>query len=989
MGAISYTNTVSDHTCPLLKLCKPDRTVISPLKEIYGLSLTIRLGAINEISFTIPTKIERQHILIDNPLIDLIKDRYYLKMTYNNQVEYFLFLDKNKQVGNDGNSISYTAYSCGIELADKNIRDYEETSKTLSEYVNFFLAETEWKLDYVDAAFNLKYRSFDVSSATVLQCLFDIAERFNALIVWDTKNRKVNLHQPNHIGMNRGVRLKEGILLDSLSVAIKAEDMVTRLKAYGQDGLEFRTLSPTGSNYLEDFSYFMYPFECDTNYNVIKQSDYMSNQLCIALTKYKRKLQSFQGQFDSLVAQKKTKQDYIQQEEQELSNLETQLKTYLNERDVINYTYQDQAPGRADWLNVISRINAKQNEINNKNSQIATLNIQLMNIEQQMSDLGLQLKMEHNFSPEEITELNKYIIVKEHHNDSITDEKDLLEEAKEIFKTLNEPPIHVNVGLEGYLSNLHETMSMKQIAIGDIIRVQNDELRVRLTLKIIEMQFDFNNDSVNLTIANGKDVVDENGKLKKVIYDISNTSTTVNMDKYKWNQGKDAMDGVTQILNSEFDTAKNILIGGYANSTTMNERGLYSKDLQDDKTYLVINNALMAITPDGGNSIAVAISKRGVHAEVIAGRLLLGNKLHIEDELGIVTIYNGLQSVYDTNGKIKVHLGRYPHPDSPSQYKYGLRVYDGAIDIRSSSNAYRGTQLDGSGFRAFNNNGVRTFNVDATTGQVEIIGDLTIKSSPSSYRGVVITSSGITGYNASGGVTFELNANSGRMTSQENFLIQSSTSPNRGVKMDDYGIRGYSTNGTRTFEIDTYGNAFFSGNISASTISGTTINGTTINGGNISGTTVSASSIHGGSINATTINGGTITGTIINGNTINGGTINGTKINSADININEDVRIGNRLYLNDTSGSGIYFNRIGSTGKIYSNGNHLTIYSDTLVIDSMNSTSFYNNVDFTNATSINGVARGHTSGIGIAYSSASNFLYVRINGTNVGYVKLT
>lgn len=79
MGAISYTNTVSDHTYPLLKLCKPDRTVISPLKEIYGLSLTIRLGAINEISFTIPTKIERQHILIDNPLIDLIKDRYYLK----------------------------------------------------------------------------------------------------------------------------------------------------------------------------------------------------------------------------------------------------------------------------------------------------------------------------------------------------------------------------------------------------------------------------------------------------------------------------------------------------------------------------------------------------------------------------------------------------------------------------------------------------------------------------------------------------------------------------------------------------------------------------------------------------------------------------------------------------------------------------------------------------------------------------------------------
>jgi len=378
-----------------------------------------------------------------------------------------------------------------------------------------------------------------------------------------------------------------------------------------------------------------------------------------------------------------------------------------------------------------------------------------------------------------------------------------------------------------------------------------------------------------------------------------------------------------------------------------------------------------------------------VHAEKLAGKLILGNKLMIESDLGLFTIDGATQTIYDANKVKKVEIGRYKNPSNLSEYKYGVNIMDGQFDIRTSSNANRGIQLDSNGVRAFNSNNVRTFNVDAATGQVEIIGDLTIKSSPSSYRGVVITSSGITGYNASGGITFELNANSGRMTSQENFLIQTSTAYNYGVKIDNYGIRGYSTNGTRTFEIDTYGNAFFSGNISASTISGTTINGTTINGGNISGTTVSASSIHGGSINATTINGGTITGTTINGNIINGGTINGTKINSADININDDVRIGNRLYLNDTSGSGIYFNRFGSTGKIYSNGNYLTIYSDTLLISSMNSTSFNGVVDFTAATSIIGVARGHTSGIGIAYSSASNYLYVRINGTNVGYVKLT
>jgi len=114
-------------------------------------------------------------------------------------------------------------------------------------------------------------------------------------------------------------------------------------------------------------------------------------------------------------------------------------------------------------------------------------------------------------------------------------------------------------------------------------------------------------------------------------------------------------------------------------------------------------------------------------------------------------------------------------------------------------------------------------------------------------------------------------------------------------------------------------------------------------------------------------------------------------ITSGNIDIYQDIRLGNNLYLNGSGTRGLFFDRFGGSGKIYSNGNDMTVYSDALILSAMYSTVFQGGVDFTEATSIVGVARGHTPGIGIAYNGSSEAprLYVRINGNNVGYIPLS
>jgi len=169
---------------PKLWLCKPDlnRTTIARLTDIHNFKLNTKENALNEITFDVPLMVERNHELIDNPILDKFKGLYYVKMVKDGRVEYFVSSKHSGALSNDGLSKSYQLFSLGHQLDNKTIRGYEGVSQNLTKYVLDFLVGTNWSIGSVDVDFDLKYRSFEVSSATVLQCLYDVAELFGAYI---------------------------------------------------------------------------------------------------------------------------------------------------------------------------------------------------------------------------------------------------------------------------------------------------------------------------------------------------------------------------------------------------------------------------------------------------------------------------------------------------------------------------------------------------------------------------------------------------------------------------------------------------------------------------------------------------------------------------------------------------------------------------------------------------------------------------------------
>ena len=128
------------------------------------------------------------------------------------------------------------------------------------------------------------------------------------------------------------------------------------------------------------------------------------------------------------------------------------------------------------------------------------------------------------------------------------------------------------------------------------------------------------------------------------------------------------------------------------------------------------------------------------------------------------------------------------------------------------------------------------------------------------------------------------------------------------------------------------------------------------------------------------------------------GTIYAGSIIGGSIQIDTDARVGNNLYIGqpfDSNSKSIVFN---NSSRINSIGNGMSLSAQSMSLDSTSvtignsygTTAFNGTVDFSYAT-VRGVARANSSGIGISYSSGTSgkTLYVQVNGTTVGSVKLT
>lgn len=844
---------------PQLFLCKPNKQIISKMNEAYNINYSQKLGALNELTFRLPVYIDKHHTIDRNENADIIKGRFLVKLVLNKYEEYFVINQLEKVGKDEGEFLDVSSLSLGFELNDKIIRDYEVESKTATELLNDIFVDTIWSIGYIDSEFDLKRRGLKVSSNTVLELVFEIAKTFNALVLWDTLKRKVSFARPENTGQDRGFRIKYGKYLEGLNQEDNAEEVITRLKMYGKENISIHAINPTGTSYIEDFQYFMYPYKevknsdiqkitsteimntwygdkqdwmeengkvklfyarpsqsiiysknalfnknyrvnatfrapiddnvfgvvvryqdnlnfyyigynsgrvdggigwgadniriykvingvhsliaqtdkvsgwsqnndynigIDVNndvitvfiennlvlsvrdsslasgaygfygqnqvftvanveivhkeYTVLEHSDYMSDELCHAILAYNELLQANKDKFEQLRGKKEAFDGILDVKNKELKELQTQRKILLDERDMLNTRiaqmedvvdhtdnqHQDTTMVEAD-LQVLKNeldvklleIKAKEAEISQKEAEIIVQEQYRQGVDNEILALKNLLSLSNNFTKELLEERNQYVIEKEWQDNNIIDPKDLLQAGIKVFNEYRQQKITLKVDVVNFLGMITEQRNWDKLGLGDTINIEHERLQVLFKAKLTEVEYDFEGDSINITISNVKDLYANRDKFLEMLYKSYNSSTQITIDSWKWDLSMENKGSINQIINNIWDANKQAIMGAKDQVIEISDRGLIIRDPKDPNNYLVGINSMIAITNDGGNTWKHAITSTGIVGERIYGKVIMGVNLAIEDEHGIVKWQGSKGEIFDRNGKLVMNLG--------------------------------------------------------------------------------------------------------------------------------------------------------------------------------------------------------------------------------------------------------------------------------------------------------------------------------------------
>lgn len=180
-----------------------------------------------------------------------------------------------------------------------------------------------------------------------------------------------------------------------------------------------------------------------------------------------------------------------------------------------------------------------------------------------------------------------------------------------------------------------------ELGKGVYLNLGNGEV---ITPYIIEMRFEFEDRSAfELLFSNRFKRNDPVNTLRDMLESSYSTSRSIDATKYVYNQAVDQLTSVGQFMSDALDAALNTVIGAGNQSVIIDSSGIniYETDTTTGLptgAQLRIVNGMIAMSEDDWQSVRLAIGRfetengsyYGVNADVVAGKLLVGNELIIE-----------------------------------------------------------------------------------------------------------------------------------------------------------------------------------------------------------------------------------------------------------------------------------------------------------------------------------------------------------------------
>ena len=677
-----------------VQLALPSKVITQNILNINTANISdVKLNSLPHFEFEIPYLVESKNKgvtdnieYIKNPDLDNIKEEKLIKLTwYGSRVNWFRIITIEKNDSSDGITTKISCDSLESELRTTNVT-IDGTGIGAEEYFSKTLEQSPWKLGHISDKLKNTYRTFsEQDKQTRYEAIQNGIESYGAITDFDGETRTLNLLTIDELRVFRGVVLKRENYASSIDISSTSEEIVTRMYAKGNEDLDISSANPTGMRYIEDFSYFIQPFQRDENKNVLNHSDYMSDDLAHALLDLMELQKIYNPKIDNL--QKLINQGYVDLTKKmsekvdldgEMITLQALLDTAKSTNDKPLITQRE------------SEIVTKQKQVNDKISEIDSINKNIEIWNKTIVDYQ-EIISTNSFRTDLVEELKLFVYEKDFSDDRYIDAKELYKATVNEFEKYQKPTRSFKTDLTSFINSIESKKYHGRLEIGEEVKIKSNKLEEEYTSIILGYSGDLVSGDFQLEISDNMDDIDALDRLATIIYQAESSSSILENNKYKWNNIVEVKDEVTAWRDKEIKAVNNRITAGANESITLDNRGMMIRNPDFPNEVIIIQSGVVALSKDNGKTWNTSITPNGVIAETLIGKILAGNNLIITNDSGSFVIDNtGLTVNMDS---IRIMSGNEGNPKNIIESWNKLLLTYNEIASDSLVNEYEKNQL--------------------------------------------------------------------------------------------------------------------------------------------------------------------------------------------------------------------------------------------------------------------------------------------------------
>lgn len=533
-----------------LTLCKINKKPVGIVIEDYISSIERYIDDVDKIELSIPKMIVDRFTFktMKNPLYHEAKEERLLCL---NDKEYFV-IKQNKSNSNSDFYKTLTAYSLEYKLSkiDINVEDISfqlmsgDKEKGVYNLNDYLYDETGWRLGHIDDVVR-----YDVSKdgektdklrvqTNVNKSWYDflkndITVQFECILEFDTLNKLINLYDVKSKGEDVQIYLTKDNYINDLEREYSSSDIVTRMFVKGNDEMDIISATPTGYNFIEDYSYFI-------------DNGEMNAELENALSKYHQMIEIRTPIWKELTKQKQDKISILNDKKIELYQVYSKINGYKREMKV--YAEKEDEEHRLEAESNFT----KQNDIRVKlEVETRRLDSEIKNLQSSIDNINKLCKYptatDENgkliFTPNLLNELKDYIYQETYNNDSFLKVEDLINAAKRELKFKCTPTKTYSIDVIDFtkriISNGFRATFKGVISLGNVVVLVDPDTNEEIQQFIVSYTIKPNqNSGLKIEISDKKIRNDYTRTIADYLNDAKRTSDSLNAKQYLLNKVK-------------------------------------------------------------------------------------------------------------------------------------------------------------------------------------------------------------------------------------------------------------------------------------------------------------------------------------------------------------------------------------------------------------------------------------------------------------------